>query len=78
VFPVGLKAIYIVVSTINGKVKLNIPDGTQPGTVLRLKGKGVQKANGNNSGDQLVKVNVSLPKSTTEKQKDLLKQFREE
>lgn len=74
----AIMGVAIVVSTIDGKVKLNIPDGTQPGTVLRLKGKGVQKANGNNSGDQLVKVNVSLPKSTTEKQKDLLKQFREE
>ncbi len=74
----AIMGVAMVVSTIDGKVKISIPAGTQPGTVLRLKGKGVQKVNGNNSGDQLVKVNVSLPKNITEKQKDLLKQFQEE
>lgn len=74
----AILGVTIIVSTIDGKVKLNIPAGTQPGTVLRLKGKGVKKANSDSAGDQLIKVNVSLPKSITDKQKDLLKKFREE
>ncbi len=74
----AILGVTVIVSTIDGKVKLNVPAGTQPGTVLRLKGKGVKKVNADGNGDQLVKVNVSLPKNITDRQRDLLKKFRDE
>ena len=74
----AIMGVTVMVSTIDGKVKLNIPHGTQPGTILRMKGRGVKKPNNSDKGDQLVKVNISLPKSITEKQRELLRQFQEE
>lgn len=47
----------LVMPTIDGKVKYNIPEGTQSGTTFRLKGKGVQKLNSNGRGDQYITVN---------------------
>lgn len=65
----------IVVPTIDGKVKYAVPEGTQTGTVFRLRGKGVKKLNRLDRGDQYVKVNVEVPSNLTKKQKDLLKEF---
>lgn len=65
----------VMVPTIDGNVTYNIPEGTQPGTVFRLKGKGAVKLNGSSRGDQYVKVQVEIPKGINEKQKDLLRQF---
>jgi molecular chaperone DnaJ len=73
----AIMGVNIMVSTINGKVKLTIPPGTQPGTSLRLKGQGIIKPDGS-KGDQLVTVDISLPTNITEKQKELLRQFQEE
>ncbi len=65
----------VMVPTIDGNVTYNIPEGTQPGTVFRLKGKGAVKLNSSSRGDQYVKVQVEIPKGISEKQKDLLRQF---
>lgn len=65
----------IVVPTIDGKVKYTVPEGTQTGTIFRLKGKGVKKLNRSDRGDQYVRVNVEVPSNLTKKQKDLLKEF---
>ncbi len=65
----------VKVPTVDGNVVYNIPEGTQPGTVFRLKGKGARKLNGGGRGDQYVKVQVEIPKGISEKQKDLLRQF---
>jgi molecular chaperone DnaJ len=65
----------ITVPTLEGKVKYNIPEGTQPGTVFRLKNRGVPFINGRGKGDQFVKVGVEVPKSLTTKQKQSLKDF---
>ncbi len=66
----------IEVPTIDGKVSYPIPEGTQTGTVFRLKGKGIPKLHGNGSrGDQYVKINIEIPKNLTEKQKDILREF---
>lgn len=66
------------VPTIDGKVAYSIPEGTQPDTVFRLKGKGVPRLNGNGQrGDQYVKIKVEIPKNLTEKQKSVLLQFDE-
>ena len=63
---------------VDGKVKYTIPEGTQTGTVFRLREKGVPKLRGNSRGDQYVKVIVDTPKKLNEKQKELLRQFAAE
>lgn len=63
------------VPTIDGYVTYNIPEGTQTGTKFRLKGKGVQKLNQSERGDQYVIVNVEVPKNLSKKQQELLKEF---
>jgi molecular chaperone DnaJ len=65
------------VPTLNGKVKYTIPEGTQSGTVFRLRGKGIPSVRGYGRGDQYVKVNVEVPRKLTEEQKELLKKFDE-
>ncbi|MHB1418923.1 MAG: molecular chaperone DnaJ [Bacillota bacterium] len=67
----------IPVATLDGDVKLKIPEGTQTGTMFRLKGKGIPRLRGFGRGDQHVKVKVVTPTTLTEKQKALLKQFEE-
>ncbi len=65
------------VPTLDGKVKYTIPEGTQTGSVFRLKGKGIPYLRGNGRGDQYVKVVVEVPKKLNEKQRTLLKEFSE-
>ncbi len=65
----------IEVPTLDGKVKYTVPEGTQTGTVFRLRGKGVPVLNSSRRGDQLVRVNVEVPKNLNQKQKDLLAEF---
>ena len=65
----------IQVPTIDGDVKYTVPSGTQPGTVFRLKGKGIQYVNSSKRGDQYVKVEVQIPKKVTDKQAELLREF---
>ncbi|MBM6921711.1 molecular chaperone DnaJ [Phocea massiliensis] len=65
----------LTVPTIDGKVKYTIPEGTQPGTVFRLRGKGVQNLNGRGRGDQYVEVTVEVPKGLSKAQKEALKNF---
>ena len=67
----------VVVPTIDGKVQYKVPEGTQSGTVFRLRGKGIQYLNGKGRGDQYVKVNVEIPKKLTRTQRDALKKFEE-
>jgi molecular chaperone DnaJ len=65
------------VPTVDGEVKYQIPAGTQPGTVFRLKGKGVPRVNSHGRGDQYVNVVVDVPKNLSDKQKEALKEFME-
>ena len=67
----------IEVPTLDGKIKYNIPEGTQTGTIFKLKNKGIQNLRGHGRGDQLFQVNIEVPKALNEKQKDMLKQFAE-
>lgn len=67
----------IVVPTIDGKVKYTVPEGTQAGTVFRLKGKGIKKVNRNDRGDHYVKVYVEIPKNLSKEQKKALKEFEQ-
>ncbi|MEM1484714.1 molecular chaperone DnaJ [Oscillospiraceae bacterium PP1C4] len=65
----------IVVPTIDGKVKYTVPEGTQSGTVFRLRNKGISYVNGRGRGDQYVKVSIEVPRNLSGKQKDALKEF---
>jgi molecular chaperone DnaJ len=65
----------ITVPTIDGDVKYDISEGTETGTVFRLKGKGVQRLHRTERGNQYVKIYVEVPKNLTKKQKDLLREF---
>ncbi|MDE2026479.1 MAG: DnaJ domain-containing protein [Patescibacteria group bacterium] len=63
------------VETVEGNVKVKIPTGTQPNTVIRLREKGVQHVRGSGKGDHYVRIRVVIPKHVTAKQKELLKEF---
>ena len=65
----------IDVPTLEGKVKMKIPPGTQSGKVFRLKGKGVRDVQDYHQGDQHVRVVVETPTHLTPRQKELLKEF---
>ena len=65
----------IEVPTLDGKVRYNIPEGTQTGTTFRLKGKGIPYVGYKNRGDQYVTVVVETPTKLTREQKELLKKL---
>ncbi len=63
------------IPTIDGKVKYNLPAGTQTGTTFRLRGKGIPELRGHGRGDQYVTVTVKTPASLSSEQKRALRQF---
>ena len=65
----------IEVPTLDGKVKLSIPEGTQHGDMFRLRGKGIPYLRGNGRGDQFVGVKITVPKNLSNSQKEQLAQF---
>ena len=65
------------IPTIDGKVKYDIPEGTQTGTTFRLRGKGIPNVNGRGRGDQFVTVHIETPRNLTREQKDALRKFSE-
>jgi len=67
----------VQVPTVDGLEIMRIPPGTQPGKVLRLRGKGVPRLRGNGRGDQLVIINVEIPKRLTNEQRQLFEQLAE-
>nr|WP_243120239.1 molecular chaperone DnaJ [Caloramator sp. E03] len=62
----------IAIPTLEGEEKYTIVPGTQPGTIVRLKGKGINKIRGGGRGDLFAELKVEIPKKLTEKQKELL------
>ncbi|PWB54582.1 MAG: molecular chaperone DnaJ [Anaerolineales bacterium] len=65
------------VPTVDGSTKLKIPAGIQPGKVLRMRGKGVPHLRGNGRGDQMVVVNVEVPRNLTSEQRKLMEKLAE-
>lgn len=65
------------IPTLDGKMKYSIPEGTQTGTVFRLRNKGIKHLRSNSRGDLFVKVNVEIPTKLSGKQKEILRQFAE-
>lgn len=65
------------VPTLDGRVKYQVPEGTQTDSVFRLRGKGIPSLRGSGRGDQYIKVSVEVPKKLNEKQKEILREFAE-
>ncbi len=65
----------LIVPTIDGKVEYSIPEGTQSGTIFRMKGKGITALNGRGKGDQYVTISVEVPRNLTSRQKEILREF---
>jgi molecular chaperone DnaJ len=67
----------VKVPTVDGDVRLKIPSGTQPGRIIRMRGKGVPHLRSNSRGDQLVIVNVTIPQRLDEEERGLFEQLAE-
>src|SRR5690606_9030743 len=67
----------IEVPTLEGKVAVSIPEGTQSGRKMRLKGKGIQKLGGYGLGDQILTIHVETPTKLSAEQRDLFKRLSE-
>ncbi len=67
----------VEVPTIDGRVKIKIPAGTQPGKIFRLKGKGLPSVQSYGKGDQLIHVNVWTPKKLSDSDRALLEKMRD-
>jgi len=65
----------IKVPGIDGDVDLSIPEGTQSGQIFNLRGKGISRLDGRGRGDQLIKVQVKIPKGLNASQKKALRDF---
>ena len=66
----------IEVPTIDGRVKIKVPAGTQSGKMFRLKGKGLPSVQGYGQGDQLINVNIWTPKKLNDEEKAILEKMR--
>jgi len=65
----------VEVPTVDGPAVLRIPSGTQPGKVLRMRGKGIPKLRSNGRGDQLVVINIDIPNRLSSEQRELFEQL---
>lgn len=65
----------VEIPTVEGKVKIKIDPGTQPGKILRLRNKGLPDVNGYHRGDLLVSINVWIPKTLTKEESKLIEKF---
>jgi molecular chaperone DnaJ len=68
----------VKVPTLDGQEKLKIPQGTQPNTILNIRGKGLPHYGSYGKGDQLVRINVKIPTKLNDRQKLLLKELDKE
>jgi molecular chaperone DnaJ len=65
----------VEISTLEGIEKMLIPEGTQPGDILRLRGRGIPRMGGQGRGDQIVIVDIKIPQNLSKDQKELLREF---
>lgn len=76
-FPTAALGGPVEIPTLNGRVRINIPAGTQPGKMLRLKGKGLPSSGGYGTGDLLVNILVYVPEKLSSKEKESIEKFRD-
>jgi DnaJ-class molecular chaperone len=74
-FPQAALGDTVEIQTVQDNVKIKIPSGTQPETLIRLRGKGVKMLRGVGHGDHYVRIKVTIPKNLSAHQKELLKEF---
>ncbi len=77
-FPQAVLGAQVEVPTLEGKVNMKLPAGTQSGRIFRLRGKGIPVFGGAGKGDQLVKVIVEVPEKINRRQRKLLEELAEE
>jgi molecular chaperone DnaJ len=75
--PDAILGSHVEVPTVENNVKIKIEPGTQPGKILRLRGKGLPEVNGYGRGDLLVNVNVWIPKNISREEMKLIEKFRD-
>ena len=68
----------VTIPAIEGKAVLRIHPGTQPGQILRVKGRGMPRMGGYGRGDLRVRVNVDIPKNLTQRQRVLMEDLAKE
>lgn len=76
-FPQAAMGDTVEIPTVEGKVKIKIEGGTQPGKILRLRGKGLPEVNGYGRGDLLVNINVWIPKKLSKDEKKTIEKMAE-
>ena len=74
-FPTAALGGTVEVPTIEGKAKVKIEPGTQPGKVLRLRNKGLPSINGYGTGDELININVYVPEKLTDKERKIIEEL---
>ena len=77
-FPEAVLGTQVDVPTLEGKVKMKVPSGTQSGKQFRLRGKGIEVFGGAGKGDQIVTVVVEVPEQITRKQRQLIEELAKE
>lgn len=75
-FPEAALGTQVEIPTLEGSAKIKIEPGTQPGKILRLKGKGFPSVNGYGRGDLLVNVNVWVPQNLTKEEQQMLEKLK--
>ncbi|MFA7228023.1 MAG: molecular chaperone DnaJ [Melioribacteraceae bacterium] len=75
-YPEAVLGTEVEVPTLNGRAKLKIEAGTQAGKFLKMREKGIQHLNSHGAGDQLVKINIHVPRNVTSKEKEFLKELQ--
>lgn len=77
-YPEAVLGSEVEIPTLNGRAKLKIEAGIQPGKFLKMREKGIQHLNRHGAGDQLVKVNIFVPRKITNKEKELLNELQKQ
>jgi len=67
----------IEVPALEGNIGLKVRPGTQPGTMVRLGGKGIKNPRGNGQGDEYIRLKVIVPSRLSRRQKEILEEFEE-
>ena len=75
--PDAVLGTHVEVPTVDTNVKIKIEPGTQPGKILRLRGKGLPEVNGYGRGDLLVNVNVWIPKTMSKEESKIFEKFKD-
>ncbi len=74
-YPTAVMGGDVEVPTLNGRVRMKVDPGSPSGRILRMRGKGIQHLNANGAGDQLVRINVWVPKKLSTKEKELIREL---